>query len=592
MISVDDFEREKVKGSISSLRKLIPYLKPNIVFFVVALVSMLISTFASALQPMILRSAIDNYILKGNYPGLIRLSIIVISLAVTTYCFTYVGIYTSFIVAQRAIKSLRMDLFKKILNLSVSYLGKTPIGVLITRITNDTENLSDLISGGALHIINDFILLMLTTGFLIYINFRLAMIALIISPFLVLVLIYFSRLLRVAYGIARDNLTKLNIYLQENLSGVSIIKIFGRIDHNSMVFKKISKNYKDSVFYALSRDIMFNQIINFSSYISNILVVIFGGIMVIKGQATIGTLPAFLMYLQYFYMPLREMGERFNILQDALASIDKISLVLDNQDIIPEPINPSEVTINGEVEFKDVLFSYEDEVVLDKISFKIKAGERVAIVGPTGAGKTTIMSLILRFYDVKGGTILIDGVDIRDLSSKRLRKNIGIVLQDVFIFKATLLENITLGREDISQERVHEASRYLNVEEIIKTLPNGYETELTTEGSNLSLGQKQLISFVRALVFEPKILLLDEATSSVDTNTEKLIQEGIEKLMKGRTSIVIAHRLSTIVNSDRIFVIDKGRIAEEGNHEELIKKKGMYYDLYTTQFAENNLNGI
>jgi ATP-binding cassette, subfamily B, multidrug efflux pump len=591
MITVEDFEHVKVKGSISSIRKLIPYVKPNIVFLVVALVSMLLSTFASALQPMLLRSAIDNYILKGNYVGLMHLSFLIILFAGFTYCFTYVGIYTSFTVAQRAIKSLRMDLFKKILVLSVSFLGKTPIGVLITRITNDTENLSDLISGGALQIVNDFILLTLTTGFLIYINVKLALIALIISPFLVFVLIYFSRLLRVAYGIARDNLTKLNIYLQENLSGVSIIKIFGRKAFNSVVFNKISKNYKDSVYYALSRDIMFNQIINFSSYISNILVIIFGGTMVIKGQATIGTLPAFLMYLQYFYMPLRELGERFNILQDALASIDKISIVLDNDDIIPESKNPINNVINGEIEFKNVTFSYGEEIVLNDVSYKIKAGERIAIVGPTGAGKSTIMNLILRFYDVIGGSILIDGVDIRDLSSKYLRRNIGIVLQDVFIFKSTLLENITLGREDITCEKVYEASRYLNVEEIIKALPNGYDTELTTEGSNLSLGQKQLISFVRALVFEPKILLLDEATSSVDTNTERLIQEGIEKLMKGRTSIVIAHRLSTIVNSDRIFVIDKGKIVEEGNHEVLIKKKGMYYELYTTQFSENNILG-
>lgn len=312
--------------------------------------------------------------------------------------------------------------------------------------------------------------------------------------------------------------------------------------------------------------------------------------MVINGRTTIGTLPAFLMYLQYFYNPLRQLGERFNILQDALSSIDKISTILKNKEIIPEPEKPLEIEIKGEIEFKNVTFAYENEIVLNNVSFKIKPGERIAIVGPTGAGKTTIMNLILRLYDVNDGEILIDSVNIKHLRSDVLRKNIAIVLQDVFIFKGTLLENITLGRTDIPIENVYKAAKYLNAHDFIMSLPNGYDTELTSEGSNLSLGQKQLISFVRALVYNPKILLLDEATSSVDTNTESLIQEGIEKIMKGRTSIAIAHRLSTIIGCDRIFVLDRGKIIEEGNHEELINKRGFYYELYTTQFNEELIN--
>jgi ABC-type multidrug transport system fused ATPase/permease subunit len=539
---------------------------------------------------MILRTAIDSYILKGNYPGLLNLSLILLGLIVSNYIFSFLGIYISFIISQRVIFRLRMDLFNHILRLAISFLNRTPVGVLITRVTNDTESLSDLISGGGLQLINDFILLALTTAFLIYINWQLTIIALIITPFLVYIIIYFSRLLRIAYSLARDRLTQLNIYLQENLSGISIIKIFGRKDLNFSKFDEIAQKYRDAVYNALHKDILFNQIVNFSAYISNTLVIIFGGLMVINGRTTIGTLPAFLMYLQYFYNPLRQLGERFNILQDALSSIDKISTILKNKEIIPEPEKPLEIEIKGEIEFKNVTFAYENEIVLNNVSFKIKPGERIAIVGPTGAGKTTIMNLILRLYDVNDGEILIDSVNIKHLRSDVLRKNIAIVLQDVFIFKGTLLENITLGRTDIPIENVYKAAKYLNAHDFIMSLPNGYDTELTSEGSNLSLGQKQLISFVRALVYNPKILLLDEATSSVDTNTESLIQEGIEKIMKGRTSIAIAHRLSTIIGCDRIFVLDRGKIIEEGNHEELINKRGFYYELYTTQFNEELIN--
>ncbi|HOW02989.1 MAG: ABC transporter ATP-binding protein [Caldisericia bacterium] len=578
------------KANIKALKEFIPYLKPEFTLVFISLLSMLLSTFSSVLRPMILRTAIDSYILKGNYPGLLNLSLILLGLIVSNYIFSFLGIYISFIISQRVIFRLRMDLFNHILRLAISFLNRTPVGVLITRVTNDTESLSDLISGGGLQLINDFILLALTTAFLIYINWQLTIIALIITPFLVYIIIYFSRLLRIAYSLARDRLTQLNIYLQENLSGISIIKIFGRKDLNFSKFDEIAQKYRDAVYNALHKDILFNQIVNFSAYISNTLVIIFGGLMVINGRTTIGTLPAFLMYLQYFYNPLRQLGERFNILQDALSSIDKISTILKNKEIIPEPEKPLEIEIKGEIEFKNVTFAYENEIVLNNVSFKIKPGERIAIVGPTGAGKTTIMNLILRLYDVNDGEILIDSVNIKHLRSDVLRKNIAIVLQDVFIFKGTLLENITLGRTDIPIENVYKAAKYLNAHDFIMSLPNGYDTELTSEGSNLSLGQKQLISFVRALVYNPKILLLDEATSSVDTNTESLIQEGIEKIMKGRTSIAIAHRLSTIIGCDRIFVLDRGKIIEEGNHEELINKRGFYYELYTTQFNEELIN--
>lgn len=580
-------DKTEKRANLSSIKDLIPYFKDHVSLIVISLVSMLLATFASALHPMLLRIAIDNYIVKGNYPGLVNLSLILLALIFSSYLLNFLGTYCSVILAQRIILKLRVDLYNHITKLAISFLNRTPIGVLITRVSNDTENLSDLISGGGIQLINDFILLALTTGFLVYINWQLALIALCIVPFVIYIVIYFSRILRIAYSFARDALTQLNIYLQENLSGISVIKIFNRKTLNFNKFDEIAKNYKDAVYNALHKDIIFNQIVNFASYTSNALVIIFGGFMVINGKTTIGTLPAFLMYLQYFYTPLRNLGERFNILQDALSSMDKISVILKSEEIIPEPEKPVEIEVKGEIEFKNVTFAYENDIVLDNVAFKIKSGERIAIVGPTGAGKTTIMNLILRLYDVKDGEIFIDSVNIKNFNSRFLRKNIAIVLQDVFIFKGTLLENITLGREDIPKDKVYEAAKYLNVHDFIMSLPNGYDTELTTEGSNLSLGQRQLISFVRALVYEPKILLLDEATASVDTNTERLIQEGIEKLMKGRTSIAIAHRLSTIIGSDRIFVLSAGKIVEEGNHETLINKRGLYYELYTTQFSDD-----
>ncbi|MDD4663181.1 MAG: ABC transporter ATP-binding protein, partial [Caldisericia bacterium] len=414
----------------------------------------------------------------------------------------------------------------------------------------------------------------------------LTVIALFFSPFVVVTIFFFSRILREAYNKARNNLTWLNIFLQENLSGISLIKLYSRKVLNGNDFKHISNEYKNSVLTALSKDILFNQIINFSSFLSRLLVIFVGGWMILNDKISLGSLPAFLMYVEYFYNPLRNLGERFNIIQDAAVSMTKINTVLNQKEIIPDPLTPNNQQIIGNIEFDHVGFGYVEQEVLHKISFSIKQGQRIAIVGPTGSGKTTIMNLILRLYDVKDGSIRLDGVDIRDYSLSYLRSHIAIVLQDVFIFKGTVLENITLGRTDISEDEIIDAAKYLNAHDFIMQLPKGYRTEINTEGSNLSLGQKQLISFIRALVIKPKILLLDEATSSVDTHTERLIQEGIEKLMQGRTSIAIAHRLSTIIHSDRIIVLRDGNIIEEGSHDQLIDLHGFYWKLYTTQFSK------
>jgi len=576
------------KAQLSILRSLKPYLKRHLSLITLSGFCLLLSTLLTSVQPLILRSAIDDYIMKGNFPGLIQVSYLFLVFILSSFFLNFAGTYSSFLLAQRTIIDIRRDIFKKLLTLSVSFLGKTPVGVLITRTTNDTENLNELMSSGALQLINNIILLLSTILFLLYIHWRLALVSLFILPVVIMLIIIFSKLLRQAYLISRNNLTRINIYLQESLSGVSLIKIFGRKELNSRIFSEIAHEYRKSVLEALRKDILFNQFINFSSYLSRVMVILYGGYMVIQGQTTIGTIPAFLAYLEHFYRPLRDLGERFNIIQDAAASMTKISTILHNTETVLEIPSPKKPKVSGDISFKQVSFKYDTQPILQKVSFHIKQGEKIAIVGPTGAGKSTIMNLILRFYDIDEGSISIDQVDIREFDLMHLRSNMAIVLQDVFIFKDTIRNNITLGRKDISEERIIEASKYLNAYDFIIKQPKAYDTELTVEGSNLSHGQKQLIAFVRTLVHDPKILLLDEATSSVDTQTEKLIQQGIEKLMQGRTSIAIAHRLSTIINSDRIFVIDHGHIIEEGNHQKLLEKKGFYYQLYTTQFSQNN----
>jgi ATP-binding cassette, subfamily B, multidrug efflux pump len=576
------------KPSISVLKDLMPYLKTVQGTLIATMIYLLIATLTATVVPLLLKAAIDDYIVPKDFQGLLFIGLYSLLLIIGTYIFQYLGTYYSFVAAQKIVLDLRKDIFHKLLTLSNQYLGKTPLGVIITRTTNDTEKLSELMSSGAVQLVNDVILLIVTLFFLFSTNVTLSLYSLFLTPLVVWSVVFFSKLLRKSYDRARNKLTQLNINLQENLSGISIIKIFNRQKKNRTYFDAISEGYGDATYRALKQHTYFNQTINICSFISRITVVVAGSYMVVKGTSTIGTLTAFLFWVNYFYQPLRDMGERFNILQDAASSMGKIGNILHCQDTILDKALPSPTppVFEGKIEFQNVVFRYSEEKdILKNVSFTIEPSQRIALVSPTGAGKSTIMNILLRLFDIESGSVYIDGQEIRSLPLQELRSNMSIVLQDVFIFKGSVRENITLG-QDIPIEKIIKASKYLNAHSFITALPKGYDTMLSSEGSNLSHGQKQLISFIRALVHNPRILLLDEATSSVDTYTEKLIQEGINKLMQGRTSIAIAHRLSTITSCDKIFVIDKGKIIEQGNHEELLAKKGFYYDLYTTQFQD------
>jgi ATP-binding cassette, subfamily B, multidrug efflux pump len=576
------------KPSISVLKDLMPYLKTVQGTLIATMIYLLIATLTATVVPLLLKAAIDDYIVPKDFQGLLFIGLYSLLLIIGTYIFQYLGTYYSFVAAQKIVLDLRKDIFHKLLTLSNQYLEKTPLGVIITRTTNDTEKLSELMSSGAVQLVNDVILLIVTLFFLFSTNVTLSLYSLFLTPLVIWSVVFFSKLLRKSYDRARNKLTQLNINLQENLSGISIIKIFNRQKKNRTYFDAISEGYGDATYRALKQHTYFNQTINICSFISRITVVVAGSYMVVKGTSTIGTLTAFLFWVNYFYQPLRDMGERFNILQDAASSMGKIGNILHCQDTILDKALPSPTppVFEGKIEFQNVVFRYSEEKdILKNVSFTIEPSQRIALVSPTGAGKSTIMNILLRLFDIESGSVYIDGQEIRSLPLQELRSNMSIVLQDVFIFKGSVRENITLG-QDIPIEKIIKASKYLNAHSFITALPKGYDTMLSSEGSNLSHGQKQLISFIRALVHNPRILLLDEATSSVDTYTEKLIQEGINKLMQGRTSIAIAHRLSTITSCDKIFVIDKGKIIEQGNHEELLAKKGFYYDLYTTQFQD------
>jgi ABC-type multidrug transport system fused ATPase/permease subunit len=448
------------------------------------------------------------------------------------------------------------------------------------------EVLSEMFSSVLITFFKDIFMLIGIVLVMLRLNARLALVSFVVIPLIVYVTMYFRIKVRDAFRLVRLRIAKINASLQENISGMRVVQMFTRESENYRRFAKINHDY----FLANMRQIVifaiFRPLIEVISAAAIALVIWYGGGQVLLEAISLGTLVAFLSYVQMFFHPIRDLSEKFNTLQAAMASSERIFLLMDTREAIPEPAKPSTNKIKGAVEFKNVRFSYGAEDVLRDVSFKVEPGESVAIVGATGAGKTSIINLIERFYDVADGVITIDGVDIREYAKSDLRSSIGLVMQDVFLFAGDVVGNIRLGNTDISDQDVRKAAEYANASQFIEKLNGGYSAEVKERGVTLSAGQRQLLSFARALAFEPPILILDEATSNIDTETEALIQDALGRLMKGRTSIVIAHRLSTIQRVNRIIVLHKGRKVEEGTHQELLKKRGMYYRLYQLQYKE------
>lgn len=569
------------------IKRFLPYIfkyKSAIIF---ALVFLVVASLLSSLIPFTVKNAIDNYISAKNLQGLIKLSIFLLLMIGVQFISKLIQIYLTNLSGQKIMKDLRHDLFQTMESFEIDVFTKEPSGKIITRITNDVENMNELLTSGIVSLLGDMLMVVFSIIFLFYINLKLSLISLIPLPVAIIAALFLGNRMEKIYEKVRDILTRMNIHMQESLTGLPIIQTFGVEKTNLSKFSNITKDFRFTFHKAQMLNIMLRQSINALSYTSIVFVIVFGGLFALKGTATVGTIVAFLVYLNQLYGPLGDLSDRFSILQNAISSMAKLDDFLTSNNIEKEGNKGFKKPVQGEIELENVSFSYDkDSIILENINMKIKKGEKVAIVGFTGAGKSTIANLILSFYEPDSGAVKIDGIDTKILNKKELRKNSAIVLQNIFIFKGSVRDNIALGREDFTEEKIINAAKEIGVHDFIMKLPNGYDTELSTEGKNISVGERQLVSFARALVYNPKILILDEATASIDTNTEEIIENGIKKLMKDRTSIVIAHRLSTIRNADMIYVINKGKIVESGTHRQLMLGKGLYYELYTTQFKK------
>ena len=499
----------------------------------------------------------------------------------------YGHVMTLVIAGQRSMFDVRTELFRHIQRLSLNFYSQNPIGRLVTRVTNDIEALNEMFTAVLVNLVKDVILIVGTAIILFLLNWRLAMVSLAVTPIFIIVTVIFRVKARGAYRLVRKFLAKLNSRLSEDLSGIKIVQVFRQEKRRRDEYQETNKNYFKANMKQMVIFGVFRPLIEITASVGIALVLVYGGGSVLTGALTIGALVAFISYVRQMFQPLADISQKYNIMQSAMAAGERIFGILDTEPEITDKSSAKDTTLTGTIEFDNVSFSYEnDKKVLRHISFKVEAGKSVALVGPTGAGKTSIISLLCRFYDVDSGRILLDGIDLRDLPVQALRQSISIVLQDAFIFSRSIEDNIRLG-QNLTKEDIREAADMVQVSPFIEKLPEGFDTEMAERGATLSTGQKQLICFARALAHDPRILVLDEATSNVDPATEQLIQNAIDVLMKNRTSIVVAHRLSTIQKADQILVIDDGRILERGNHQELLARRGIYYNLYLLQYAAN-----
>ncbi|HZK09999.1 MAG TPA: ABC transporter ATP-binding protein [Clostridia bacterium] len=521
-----------------------------------------------------------------RYKKIINLTLFLLALSILTYLSAMLEQIALNYVGQRVIQRIRSDLFAKLERLSLSFHEKNPVGRLVTRMTNDLGNINELYTNVIVTVLSDVAIILGSIFMMFSMNVKLSFISLSIMPLLVVVTLIFQRKVRLAYRDVRVKLAKINTTLNENLSGMKTIQIFNQEKKFIENFAEDNEKYHVASKGELQIYAIFRPFINLLYYTSLILVIIFGGKFAIEGSIEVGVVIAFTIYVQKLFRPIQDLSEKFTIFQSAMASIERVFMLLEEEEtIVNDPkLNPQH--LKGDVEFKNVCFSYEkDETVLKNVSFQVKAGETIAFVGATGSGKTTIMSLLTRLYDIDQGEILIDGAPIEDYDKYFLRSRIVPVLQDVFLFSGDIRNNIALLNKDISDERIWEAAEFVNAAHFIRKFPKGLDHHVTEGGSTLSQGERQLLSFARALVHRPDILILDEATASIDTQTELLIQDAIEKVVEGRTTFVVAHRLSTIRGADKIIVMHKGAIAEMGTHDELLEEKGLYADLHRLQYA-------
>lgn len=571
------------KGSV--LLRLLSYMKPYVGRVILCLLLVLGLTGLELYRPILIGDAINLFKEQGSYDIIVETAVKYGIVLVLSFFFTVIPIWLLQKTGQRIIHTVRLELYAHIQRLSSRYFDLTPVGKLVTRTTNDVEALSEMYSGILVRLFRNIVKITGLASVMLVLDWKLALISFVLLPVVAVLTVVFRKISRKTYRITRTRLTDLNTFLSENLSGMRIIQLFGREERKFEEFQDKNHKYYRAFYREMLVFAIFRPLIYILSVLSLMLVLGLGSREVLSEVISIGTLYIFAQYIQSFFEPIQELAEQFSTLQSSLASGEKIFAIMDEESLVPEAKNPVVLPeIKGRIEFSHVWFAYDNEnYVLRDVSFVIEPGQSVAFVGATGAGKSSILNLIGRYYDIQRGNIYIDGVDIRNLSKKQLRNAIGQMQQDVFIFEGTIESNIRLYNEDITPEEIKAAAEYVNASRFIERLPKGYGEPVSERGSTFSAGERQLLSFARTLAHKPSILVMDEATANIDTETELLIQEALEKLMRGRTTIMVAHRLSTIQHADCIMVMHKGKIREQGTHQELLSQDGIYRKLYELQ---------
>jgi len=556
----------------------------------------LVVSFLGPLRPWLIGIAIDRHIVPGQLDGLYVLIYALLGAIALEGVLGYANAYFTQWIGQQAIYDVRVRVFKHVQKQSLSFFDRTPIGRLITRTTSDVEALADVLSAGVVVILGDMFKLVFIAAFMFSLNWMLAIVTLCVMPFMLIVTIWFKRNVRGQYRETRKQVARLNSFMQEHVTGMLIVQLFGREKEEMKRFEKINNDHQNAQLKTVFYHSLFWPAVDIIASVAIGFILWTGGVNAIGGALTVGVLIAFIQYCRQFFEPIRNLSEQFNTLQSAMAGAERIFDVLDHDQSLPESEQQQPPKrFDGEIIFEDVWFAYKNlddgtpDWVLRGVSFTIDKGQNAAIVGATGSGKTTIISLLMRFYDIQKGRILIDGQDIRSIKIKYLRWRIGLVLQDVFLFSGSVFRNIGLNNSDITIDQVKDAATAIGANQFIEQLPEQYDHDVRERGVSLSQGQRQLLSFIRVLAYDPDILVLDEATSSIDTETEHMIQHALERVLQGRTSLVVAHRLSTIRNADTILVLHKGVLHEQGTHDELVTGGGLYHTLYELQYREQDL---
>lgn len=570
------------------LRRVFRYAAPYKKQFYLSIFLAIVLAVISPVRPWLIQVTVDKYIRGGWINAVILITVIQIGLLLVETALRFTFSFLTSWLGQTVVKDLRITVFKKVIHLNLSQFDKTPIGTLTTRTINDIEAVNDIFSEGLISIIADLLSIVAILVVMFYTDWKLTLICMSVLPVLLMVTWWFKESVNVSFQKVRNAVARLNAFAQEHITGMAIVQAFAAEDREFAKFKKINREHRNANIRAIFAYSVFFPFVEIIMAVSMGLMIWWSARDAMQGEATLGIMIAFILYLNLLFRPIRMIADKFNVLQMGMVASERIFKVLDNPDYLVHKGSYSPAVIRGKVEFRSVWFAYNhNEYVLKDVSFTIQPGETVAIVGHTGSGKTSIISLINRLYDIQKGEIFIDDVSISEYDPSSVRSKTGVVLQDVFLFSGSITDNVTLRNEAISREEVVKAAKLIGMHDFIMQLPQGYDYNVMERGSTLSLGQRQLLSFIRALLYNPSILILDEATSSVDTESEQLIQHAIDTLIEGRTSIVIAHRLSTIRKADKIIVLDKGEIKECGTHAELLELNGFYATLHDMQFSKS-----